>query len=127
MKTIQDDKTRLDLFNKPQVNDNHLPTTSTDYENNENILYEMSNGGIKVFPNFCISETDLDEKGILRVFYSRGTIIIRGRNLSELAKLYAAKKIAAIRVTPTNINTEKNENLTGGSSFSIDKITFEEN
>lgn len=122
MKTIHDDKSRQELFNKPQHNDNYLPSTSTDYESSDNILYGMSDGRIKIFPNFCISETELDGKGTIRVYYSRGTIVIKGRNLEELANRFAAKKIAAIRVTPPNINISENNN-----SFYIDEITFEEN
>ena len=119
MKTIHDDKMRQDLFSKPQGNDNHSPAVARDYENNETVLYEITSRVIKVFPNFCMLEIFLDEKGTLHVFYNRGNIIIKGRNLEELIRRLASRKIALIRVTST---TTENEN-----SFCIDSIEFEEN
>lgn len=122
MNTLHDDKTRQDLFSKPQDNDNYSPTVARDYENNETILYELTSGGMRVFPNFCMSGIFIDDKGLLRIYYGLGTIVIQGRNLKEVVKQLASKKIAIIRITATDEAT-----IDTGSIFSIDSITFEEN
>ena len=128
MKTIHDDKSRQDLFNKPPnsniVNDNHLPSTSADYEKSEAIIYEMSDGQIEALPHFCLTRISKpkNNKGQIHVFYNSGKITIKGRNLENLLKKIAFKKIAIIRITHPDDDSPTSEN-----SFSIDEITFEEN
>jgi len=126
MTGIHDNQSRQELFSTKQDNDNRLPTTSTDFENSETVLYEMGDGAMEVFPHFCLARISKPkgDRGLIHIIYNTGNIIITGRKLEELVKRLAARKIAVVRVTPP---LPENGEQTNNDLFHIDSITFEEN
>ena len=120
MTTLHDKKSRHELFGKAvtQTNDNQSPTVSRDYTGNDVMLFELSNGDVRGFPHFCLAQIFMGMKGDVRILYSTGTIVIKGKGLDELVRMLASKTVNILRVTP-----KEDENQ---ESFCIDSITYEE-
>jgi len=94
------------------------------------ILYYMSNGGLKAFPNFRmnhISEPENNNRQI-HIYYSTGKITITGWNLEIMKNKIESNEISVVKAAHTNErNLTSNDPEYYEYSFCIDEITFEDN
>jgi len=110
-------------------NDNKPMTLSYKHEDTLMIIYYMSNGALKAFPNFRMSHISEPENNNrkIHIYYSTGKITITGWNLEIMKNKIESNEISAVKATHMNERKlTSNDPEYCEYSFCIDEITFED-